>query len=78
MNTDHGCGGTCNQGRAPCDCELSLDVHPDADRVIQPPIPEPEPNYRARAHYMALAVVAAVYLGLALLLKLCGSRSFGA
>jgi len=71
----HGCTGGCNQGRTLCDCELSLDVAPDADRVIAPP-PAPKPiNHRARAAYWALAVAAALYMGVVALLRLAGARS---
>jgi hypothetical protein len=73
-----GCGGACNQGRAPCDCELALELGPDDTRVIQPPKPAPQPDYRARAHYLALTIAAALYLAIAALLRVMGSRSFGA
>lgn len=77
MNADHhGCGGACNQGRATCNCELSLDIAPDADRVIQPPKPAPAPNHRARAHQLVLAIVITLYLALAALLRFMGARSF--
>lgn len=74
--TSHGCGGACNQGRAACDCELSLDVHPDAERVIAPPPAPARPNHRAVAHRWALAIAIALYLALAALLRMFGARSF--
>lgn len=72
-----GCGGACNQGRAACDCELSLDVHPDAERVIAPPPAPVPPNHREIAKRWALAVAAAAYLAMAALLRLFGAQSFG-
>lgn len=57
------------------DCELSLDIGPDDKRVIQPPKPAPAPNHRAHAARWALAIALALYVGMALLLRLCGARS---
>jgi hypothetical protein len=69
----HGCNAGCYPND--CECELDCDIAPDADRVIAPP-PAPKPiNHRARAAYWALAVVAALYMGVAALLKLAGARS---
>jgi len=31
-----GCAGSCNQGRAPCDCELMNGIPPDAERTFRP------------------------------------------
>lgn len=75
------CTGLCHGGREPCRCvtgetELSLELGPDDTRVIQPPKPEPAPNARARANQLVLAVVIALYLGLAALLRLFGARAF--
>lgn len=55
--------------------ELACDIGPDEQRVIQPPAPTPEPNWRARAASWALAISIALYLAVAMLLRLCGSRS---
>lgn len=72
----HGCGGSCNQGRAPCDCELACDIHPDAYRVIRAPIrtrseQEQYLFWRRWSKLIAMAALAA----LVALLKLAGARS---
>lgn len=55
--------------------DFDRDVHPDAYRTIAPP-PAPRPlNHRASAARWALVIALALWLGLALLLKLCGARS---
>lgn len=75
----HGCTGGCHQGDLACDCdtELSLDVAPDAARVIQPPILTPEDlAYIARVRRWALVVATAGIALLAALLELFGAREF--
>lgn len=72
----HGCTGGCEQGDLPCDCELSLDIHPDAYRVIRAPIRTRSEQeqflfWRRWSKLIAMASVAA----LVALLKLAGARS---
>lgn len=69
-----GCGGSCNQGRGACDCELALDIAPDDQRVIQPPITTPEDRaYVARARREAMLLVAVGIAVLVALLELFGA-----
>lgn len=69
------CTGSCNQGRDACDCEYLASTFPDHERVIHAPKPAPAPNYRTHAARWALSIAIALYLAMALLLRLCGARS---
>lgn len=71
------CSG-CEQGCDLCDAEFNRDVAPDADRVIQPPLPiEVDPAYRAKVMRWAAALGLSFWLAMAGLLRLFGARSFG-
>lgn len=72
----NGCTGNCNQGRA-CDCELSCDVAPDAERVIAPPVRTPEDHAAiARIRRWAIARALGAIGLLAALLEFFGASRF--
>lgn len=76
----HGCTGSgCHQGRTPeaCDCELSLDVAPDHERVIRAPIRTrtEQEQYLFWKRWSKLFAVAAI-AALVALLKLAGAQAF--
>lgn len=53
------------------------DVHPDAERCIQPPPRTPEDDaYRTRVLRWSAAIGLALWLGMAFLLRLAGARCF--
>lgn len=60
-----GCGGECNQGRSACDCELSSDIAPDANRRIPAPLVEVGEGWILVVLVMLGAALAAgVWLGM--------------
>lgn len=70
-----GCGGSCNQGRAACDCELAADLGPDAYRVIQAPPVTPEDTAAiARIRRWTLVAIAAAFALLGALLGIADAR----
>lgn len=73
----HGCTGGCHQGDLACDCELSLDIAPDATRVIRAPIRTRTEQEQSLfwQRWSKLFAVAAVAL-LVALLKLFGAQAF--
>ena len=70
-----GCSGGCHQGDLPCDCELSCEVAPDADRVIAPPPPLSD-DMRSRILRRALYLSALLFGVLAGLLEAFGAEPF--
>ena len=75
VDTLRGCTGGCHQGDLPCDCELSCDVAPDANRVIQPPPTLPD-DMRSRLMRRALYLSALGFGVLAGLLEAFGAQPF--
>lgn len=71
----HGCNAACDQACGPCDCELSGDVAPDAERVIAAPkrtTEDAEAIARVRRWALFLAVV--TFSALAALLGISDPR----
>jgi len=63
------------QSDLPCDCELSCEVAPDADRVIAPPPPLSD-DMRSRILRRALYLSALLFGVLAGLLEAFGAEPF--
>lgn len=71
----YGCGGSCNQGRGICDCELSCEIGLDATRPFPAPPPLPD-DMRTRLTRRALYLSALLFGVLAGLLEAFGASPF--
>ena len=76
------CTGSCHGGRDACNCEtgeteLSLDIHPDAGRVIQPsPVSPEDIAIIARIRRNTLLMIAVCFAVMAALLEMFGAQPF--
>jgi hypothetical protein len=70
-----GCNGGCHQGDCACDCELSLSIAPDDQRVIAAPLQTPEDRAAiARIRRNTVALIFACFSVLATLLGIANAR----